>query len=276
MNPATINQSSRLLTNSLYATEHFNDLDQKERDAMDMDEFHSQIYMKQLEENSKNRQYLEEQSLQAMEDQKMNDEKAQNRSNAEKELEDKYYWDLQKNDWYWGDYNKNINQSSYGNVDNHLDNLNPKTYQNIEISDKPTEIGSYEEGKEGVGSITDKTFTYRAPFREYTYDVENKKLVPNDQRFVTEDNVLNLKNKCIPSDDLQGIFDQKYKEKVETTITESFVSNDLDPKLDAKLMEIYTKTLSPQEDLPKVKTSIFTYSHCLILVIIFFLLFRST
>jgi len=281
MNPATINQSSRLLTNSLYATEHFNDLDQKEREAMTMDEFHRQTYAKQLEENNRQRQELEENALRVEEDQKVKKDQAKERHEAVQKLEDEYYSNLQKNQWSGGSYNLDSGQDSYGPIDNHLDNLKSKTYHNVEISDSPKKIGKYNEAKDKIGTLIKKTFTYRAPFREYAYDVETDKLIPEGDRYVTDNNVLNLKSNCLKNNDIQEVFDQKYKEKTaaaakksSASTKESFVGSELDPKL----MEIYTKTLSPQDELDNKaeSSSIFSYSHCLILVIIFFLLFRNT
>jgi hypothetical protein len=270
MNPATINQSSRLITDAIYAKEHFENQDQKEREAITMDEFHRGEILRQFEENANRTKELEKLVLASKEEEELQKNKASERNKYYKDLEEKYQWTPLKSHWYWSEYLNNTPPPNDKNVPAYLDNLNSDNTVKIELSSDYKHINSGANVKVLEGAQIGTGCVYRAPFREYCYDHTNDKLIPNDKRYITDNNILNLEQKCLSNNGESEAFDQKFKEKIESK--EGFENENL---LDSKLMSIYTKTLYPQEDLEPGFISNFTYWHCLILVIIFFLLFRG-
>uniref|UniRef100_A0A6C0E7T1 Uncharacterized protein n=1 Tax=viral metagenome TaxID=1070528 RepID=A0A6C0E7T1_9ZZZZ len=274
MNPATINQSSRLITDAIYKYEYFENQDKQEREAITMDEFHRKEVLKQLEESANRTKELEKLISSSKEQEELRNKMASERDKYYKDLEQTHLWDPLKNHWYWGEYasvtpTPGPSQAPKNN-DFNLDNLDSDNVVKVELSQDYTRIGRSGNHKVLEGTPINSGCVYRAPFREYCYDQKNDKLIPNDKRYVTDSNVLNLEQKCLDNNNNnteEAAFNQKFKEKVE--MKEGF-ENILDPKL----MQIYTKTLSPQDDSGEKFISNFTYWHCLILIIIFFLLFR--
>ena len=274
MNPATIGQSTRSLTDAIYKVEHFNNQDQKEREAMDMDTFHRQTLLQKMKEADESFKERQELAIQAEEERKRDQALAEARHKQEKELEDKYNKEIEDH-WYWGGVLGKNERSEFTHADNHLDNLKDDNYHSVELSKGFRQITKHKPRHEKLSGYSKDAFVYKAPFREYSYDYSNDKLYPNDKRYLTEDNVLNLQQKCLSDNSVESAFERKFEEKTGETPT-SEVKENFQSEVDPKLKEIYTKTLSPQENLPKEnQVSLFTYWHCLILVIIFFLLFRN-
>jgi hypothetical protein len=285
MNPATINQSSRLITDAIYANEYFENQDEKERTAITMDEFHRQTIVKQLEDYANRKKEIEKSISLSKEQEKLKENSSLEREKYYKELELKHQWDPFKNHWYWGEYANekssitpsptSIPSGLSGSTTNIIiDNLDSDNVVKIELSPDYKTVDSGNRLEVLEGTPINSSCIYRAPFREYCYDYKNDKLIPNDKRYITDTNVLNLEQKCLNDNSETEAFNRKLEEKTEEKpkIKEGF--EDL---VDSKLMKIYSKTLSPQDDLEKSEMKLvsnFTYWQCLIIIIIFFLLFR--
>jgi hypothetical protein len=85
---ATINQSSRLITDELYSNEHFEVIDKKDREAIDMDTYNDQMYKLQLEQINANTEQRKKQISDNQFDFKQRNENLKARAIKEQEMQD--------------------------------------------------------------------------------------------------------------------------------------------------------------------------------------------
>lgn len=251
-------------------------------DAIDMDVYNDQIYKEQNERAQKNREMIAKQNEETLLEKKQRQEKLKEREQKEKDLFDERAWNGLKNDWYWGSYSDDVKKTSYTNVDNYMDKLNPEMYNQIPLSKDYKVVGNYKVyEKENAGSV-DKPFLYKSPFRDYIYDVKNNRLIPNEI-------VPNIT--AIPTNIPQDVPTSTLTAPLNPTTTasstlvstptgtplplkEGFSDNNIDPKL----FEIYQKTI-PSNKKNTVSYDVdYTYNYVfvLIIMIVLFLLFKSS
>jgi len=294
---ATINQSSRLITDELYSNEQFEVIDTKDREAIDMDTYNDQIYKLQLEQINANREQMKKQISDAQFDFKQRKEKLQARGLKEQEMQDQQAWNGLKDDWYWGSYAKDVSKTSYSTLDNYNDKLKDSAYEPIKISNEYQLIGNFiENNPPSSYETTTGQFVYKSPFRDYIYDIQYDRLLPaNGKQETPNPNINDIENN---TEKINKAFNIKYNIKTEPTpissstpeptpissstpepdMNENFVSNN--SNVDPKLIEIYQKTLPPSEYVNKNTVSYdveysYNYLYVLIIVIILFLLFKS-
>jgi hypothetical protein len=280
---ATINQSTRLITDELYANEHFEVIDKKDREAIDMDTYNDQMYKLQLEQINANREQIKKQINDTQFEFKQRKEKLKARELKEQQMQDEQAWNGLKDDWYWGSYSTDVAKTSYSTLDNYNDKLKDYSYQPIKISNEYQLIGNFIENENPSAGITDKQFIYRSPVRDYIYDVKNDRLLPaNVTQDTSNSNINNIEDNA---EKINKAFNIKHNITSNPTsnptstpdTTEGFVSNS---NVDPKLIEIYQKTLPPSEYVNKNTVSYdveysYNYLYVLIIVIILFLLFKS-
>jgi hypothetical protein len=278
---ATINQSTRLITDELYANEKFEVIDKKDREAIDMDTYNDQMYKLQLEQINANREQIKKQISDTQFDLKQRNEKLKARGLKEQEMQDEQAWNGLKDDWYWGSYAKDVSKTSYSTLDNYNDKLKDSSYEPIKISNEYQLIGNFIENENIIPATIDKQSIYKSPFRDYIYDVKYDRLLPaNGIQETPNTNINDIENN---TEKINKAFNIKYNIKPESTPTqtpdmnEGFVSNN---NVDPKLIEIYQKTLPPNEYVNKNTISYdveysYNYLYVLIIVIILFLLFKS-
>jgi hypothetical protein len=284
---ATINQSSRLITDELYSNEHFEVIDKKDREAIDMDTYNAQMYKLQLEQINANREQIKKQINDTQFDFKQRNEKLKARGLKEQEMQDEQAWNGLKDDWYWGSYAKDVSKTSYSTLDNYNDKLKDSSYEPIKISNEYQLIGNFIENKPPLSyETTTRQSVYESPFRDYIYDVKYDRLLPaNGNQETPNPNINDIEDN---TEKINKAFNIKYNIKPEPTpissstpepdMNEGFVSNN--SNVDPKLIEIYQKTLPPSEYVNKNTVSYdveysYSYLYVLIIVIILFLLFKS-
>jgi hypothetical protein len=284
---ATINQSSRLITDELYSNEQFEVIDKKDREAIDMDTYNDQMYKLQLEQINTNREQIKKQINDTQFDFKQRNEKLKARGLKEQEMQDEQAWNGLKDDWYWGSYATDVAKTSYSTIDNYNDKLKDSAYEPIKLSNEYQLIGNFIENKNPSSyETTTRQFVYESPFRDYIYDVKYDRLLPaNGNKETPNFNINDIEDN---TEKINKAFNIKYNIKPEPTpissstpepdMNEGFVSNN--SNVDPKLIEIYQKTLSPSEYVNKNTVSYdveysYSYLYVLIIVIILFLLFKS-
>jgi hypothetical protein len=285
---ATINQSSRLITDELYANEQFEVIDKKDREAIDMDTYNDQMYKLQLEQINANREQIKKQINDTQFDFKQRTEKLKARGLKDQEMQDEQAWNGLKDHWYWGSYAKDVSKTSYSTLDNYNDKLKDSAYEPIKLSNEYQLIGNFIENKNpsSYETITRQS-VYESPFRDYIYDVKYDRLLPANGTPPETPNS-NINDIEDNTEKINKAFNIKYNIKPEPTpissstpepdMNEGFVSNN--SNVDPKLIEIYQKTLPPSEYVNKNTVSYdveysYSYLYVLIIVIILFLLFKS-
>jgi hypothetical protein len=258
--------------------------------AIDMDLYNDQIYKEQNERAQKNREMINKQNEDTLLEKTQRQEKLKQREQKEKDLFDERAWNGLKNDWYWGSYSDDVKKTSYTNVDNYMDKLNPSAYSPIPLSKDYKVIGDYKVyEKENAGSI-DKPFLYKSPFRDYVYDVKNNRLIPNE----TNVNITPIPTDIplattvptltpTPLSTPMGTPSSTPNETPSSTpmgtplpLKEGFADNNID--VDPKLFEIYQKII-PSNKKNTVSYDVdYTYNYVfvLIIIIVLFLLFKSS
>ena len=246
-------------------------------DAIDMDVYNEQIYKEQNERAQKNREMIIKQNEDTLLEKTQRQEKLKQREQKEKDLFDERAWNGLKNDWYWGSYSDDVKKTSYTNVDNYMDKLNPSMYNPIQLSKDYKVIGDYKVYEKANAGSIDKPFVYRTPFRDYIYDVKNNRLIPNE----TNTNIT-----PIPTDIPQDIPTSTLTATTSPTLSsstpigtplplkEGFAGNNIDPKL----FEIYQKTVPTNKKNTVSYDVDYTYNYVfvLIIMIVLFLLFKSS
>ncbi len=289
---ATILQSTRSLTDGLYNNVNYDIQDQKERQAIDMDTYNQQILKEQIDKANKTRNMINK-NIEQINIERQNIKKKQSeRELKERELQDNAAWSSLKDHWYWGSYFNDVNKTSFSSLDNYLEKSKPDSYLPVKLGDKYSVVGAdYIEYEFPKADVTDQVFVYRAPFRDYVYDVKYNKLIPADAKYEqptpeptkSEEELLeqafNLKYNSQklpsstnnPSSLKEGFQNEKEKDMDKNTI-------------DPKLYEIYQKTLTPDEyknaDISdtNILDIIYSYNYIFIVIIaiILFLLFQSS
>jgi hypothetical protein len=252
-----------------------------------MSAYHNQLYNQQLKESIENRKKVQDQSLKNWNEyNKLANKMA---ANYKADYEDKT--NKLKN-LYPEIYKKQAIRPGYSQMDNYLDNLNPKKYEKVELPDpknteKPTYkvIGSYEEQDLTVGGTTNETNVYRTPYGKYVYDQSTDNIYPANTYGKSMGTLYNPDN-TEPSDKVsEKIFKLKYKNENETkpetedsTISKSEKFIDMDPKLSDIYKKILTMPINQKELDKNIKTEswsmLYGYILCLIIVLILFLLFK--
>jgi hypothetical protein len=263
--------------------------------AIDMDLYNDQIYKEQNERAQKNREMIAKQNEDTLLEKTQRQEKLKQREQKEKDLFDEKAWNGLKNDWYWGSYSDDVKKSSYTNVDNYMDKLNPSAYSSIPLSKDYKVIGDYKVyEKENAGSI-DKPFLYKSPFRDYVYDVKNNRLIPNETNVnitpiptdiplaTTLPTLTTTPTPSTPSATPMGTPLSTPNETPNETpigtplpLKEGFADNNID--VDPKLFEIYQKTITSDKKNTVSYDVDYTYNYVfvLIIIIVLFLLFKSS
>jgi len=251
-------------------------------DAIDMDIYNEQIYKEQNERAQKNREMIAKQNEDTLLEKKQRQEKLKEREQKEKDLFDERAWNGLKNDWYWGSYSDDVKKTSYTNVDNYMDKLNPEMYNQIPLSKDYKVIGDYKVYEKANAGSIDKPFLYKSPFRDYVYDVKNNRLIPNE----TAPNITPVPTNIpqdVPTSTLTATLNPTTTPSSTLVLTptetplplkEGFSDNNIDPKL----FEIYQKTI-PSNKKNTVSYDVdYTYNYVfvLIIMIVLFLLFKSS
>ena len=290
-NLATINQSSRCITQDIYNMEKFENVDKKDREAIDMDTYNQQIYKEQIKKAKENNDLIQKEISEAKINLNSSREKAKEREAKERAMQEDLAWNGLQNDWYWGSYSNDITKTSFSPLDNYLDKMKPESYLPVKLSKGYQVIGNFEEYTVPTAAETKKTFVYQSPFRDYLYDVKHDRLLPsNSVNNHQEDNEITSAPTVDPHEQINKAFNtklllkntdptkssEKQTNSVATPITEGFTS-DVDPKL----YEIYQKTLPPNPPIEKETVSYdvdytYNYLYVLIISIILFLLFKSS
>lgn len=282
---ATINQSTRLITDELYANEHFEVIDKKDREAIDMDTYNDQMYKLQLEQINANRELIKKQVSDSHFEFKRRKEKLKARELKEQQMQDEQAWNGLKDDWYWGSYATDVAKTSYSTLDNYNDKLKDSSYEPIKISNEYQLIGNFIENENPSAGKTTRQMVYKSPIRDYIYDVKYDRLFPaNEYQETLSTNINDIEDE---TEKINKAFNTKHNITPDPTITstpvstlnttEDFVGNN---NVDPKLVEIYQKTLPPSEYVNKNTVSYdveysYNYLYVLIIVIILFLLFKS-
>ena len=291
---ATINQSVRSITNGLYNSEKFESVDKKDMEAIDMDTYNQQIYEEQMQKAKENRELIQKEIDEAKINLNASREKAKEREEKERLLQDQLAWNGLEKDWYWGSYLNDITKTSYSPIDNYLDKMKPESYLPVKLGTGYKVIGNdFQEYSVQTGTPIDKSFEYKSPFGNYIYDIKHDRLIPENH--LNQNELLDsttTPNPTIdptmePTEKVNVAFNVKYNIKntvpTPTTsatstskITEGFENSQLDPKLH----EIYQKTLPPSEYSETTVSNdvdyTFTYVYVLIIAIILYLLFKSS
>lgn len=286
---ATINQSTRLITDELYANEHFEVIDKKDREAIDMDTYNDQMYKLQLEQINANRELIKKQVSDSHFEFKQRKEKLKARELKEQQMQDEQAWNGLKDDWYWGSYATDVAKTSYSTLDNYNDKLKDVAYEPVKISNEYQLIGNFIENENPSAEKTTRQMVYKSPIRDYMYDVKYDRLLPSDGYQETSNpNINDIEDE---TEKINKAFNTKHNitpdpsstpTTTPTTIstpatTEGFDNNN---NVDPKLIEIYQKTLPPSEYVNKNNVSYdveysYNYLYVLIIAIILFLLFKS-
>jgi len=286
-NLATINQSSRCITQDIYNTEKFADIDKKDREAIDMDTYNQQIYKEQMIRAKENNDLIQKEISEAKINLNASREKAKEREAKERAMQDDLAWNGLKNDWYWGSYSNDITKTSFSPLDNYLDKMKPESYLPIKLSKGYQVIGQFDEYTVPTAAETTKTFVYQSPFRDYLYDIKYDRLLPaNSVNNHQKETDATSSPTVDPQEQVNHAFNTKLLLKNTETIPSSTPSPSTSPitegftsDVDPKLYEIYQKTLPPNP--PKENFSYdvdytYNYLYVLIISIILFLLFKST
>ncbi len=274
---ATINQSTRLITDGIYADEHFEVIDKKDREAIDMDTYNEQIFNSQMVQLNANRELMQKQASDTQLELKNRRDRLKARELKEQQMQDDRAWNGLKDDWYWGSYSSDVSKTSYSELDNYTEKLKNDSYIPVKISNEYQPIGEFIQNQNPVAGVANKNFIYKSPIGDYTYDVKYDRLFPANSSQNTS-NPVEFKNE---SDKINQLFNMKHKitpssTPTPTETTEGFIdSSNVDPKL----IEIYQKTLTPSEYVNKNTVSYdveysYNYLYVLIAVIILFLLFK--
>lgn len=259
-------------------TENIYKSDNRNQESINMDDYHRQIYRQQLEENQKRRIEVQKRVFEMEEERRAREQKEQERQKEADTLNQKYYWDNLKDDWYWGDYNENLQKTSYSDVDNYLDNLKPERYEKVKLSDRLKKIGDFKEAVRDEGKFINRSFVYKTPYREYVYDLAKDRMIPNSDKFVTKNNILNPFGNCSLKDKtIKELVDIKHKgldklDKVSTAETKNELKESFE-NVDPRLVEIYQR--SNQKDLDnniKQDSWGLEYLSGLVLLVIIFIL----
>jgi hypothetical protein len=279
---ATINQSIRSITDDIYSSEHFKQVDETDREAIDMDTYHQQMYQLQLENQKKNFETITQQNNKNKMDINSHQEKIKAREKKEQEMQSSLGWNGLENDWYWGTYAKDVNKTSYSPIDNYLDKLKNDSYQSIKLNDKYQVVGDgFHQNEKQFGVTIDSAFKYKSPIRDYVYDVTYDKLIPADATSPPM-KVQDAKDKIDKTFDLKYNNSTPEPSPTSTTVGvhEGFENQkDLDPKL----VEIYQKTMTPADyevEAAKVNEQLrykylYNYMYVIIIAVIIFLLFKK-
>ncbi len=252
------------------------------KDAITMSEYHNQMYNQQLKESIENRQNVQQQSLKNWQEYNNLANKIATNYKADYEAKTNKLKSL-----YPEMYKKLETRPGYSEMDNHLDNLNPKKYEKVELPDpKNTEtpkyhiIGSYEDQDLTTGGTTNETNIYRTPYGKYIYDQSTDNIYPANSYGKS---IGSLYNQSEDNNDSMSekLFKLKYKDSNEKDedndnkkSDEKFI--DMDPQLSTIYKKILTMPLSNNDkDLKNESWSmLYGYILCLIIVLIFFLLFK--
>ncbi len=267
------------------------------KEAIKMSEYHNQMYNQQLKESVENRQNVQEQSLQNWRE--YNDIVNKIADNYKAFYEEKTN---KLKELYPEGYKKLIVRYGYSEMDNHLDNLNPKNYHKVELPNpkitkdpKNTEepsysvIGSYDDQILKIGNNYTDTHAYRTPYGKYLYDPSNDNIYPANIRnkpvgSLINDNIDENNNKMS-----EKLFKLKYKDNNESKENDDN-SNEKDEKddkekfidVDQKLSDIYKKILTMpinKEDTDKIIKNeswnmLYNYILFLIIILVIFILFK--
>lgn len=251
-------------------------------DAIDMDVYNDQIYKEQNEKAQKNREMIVKQNEETLLEKKKREEKLKKREQKEKKLFDERAWNGLKNHWYWGSYSDDVKKTSYTNVDNYMDKLNPSMYSQIPLTKDYKVIGDYKAyEQENAGSI-DKPFLYKTPFRDYIYDVKNNRLIANENNTnitpipTTNPQDVPLATTSSTLTTTSTLTTQSTPSTTSLPLKEGFSDNNID--VDPKLFEIYQKTVHTNKKNTVSYDVDYTYNYVfvLIIMIVLFLLFKSS
>lgn len=248
-------------------------------DAITMSQYHNKIYNQQLKESIENRQKVQEQSLQNW--QEYNNLSNKIASNYKADYEEKTN---KLKALYPEMYKKIESRPGYTEIDNHMDNLNPKNYEKVELPDpKNTEtpkynvIGNYEDQDLRIGGTTNETNVYRTPYGKFLYDPSNDNIYPANKYGKQIGSFYN-QDKYESGDKIsEKLFKLKYKNDSNVTSdSEKFI--DVDPKLSDIYKKILTMPLNANENNKNIQNEswnmLYGYILCLIIVLILFLLFK--
>lgn len=284
-NFATINQSSRCITQDIYNTEKFADVDKKDREAIDMDTYNQQIYQEQLKKVKENNDLIQKEISETKINLNASREKAKEREAKERAMQDELAWNGLQNDWYWGSYSNDVTKTSFSPIDNYLDKMKPESYLPVKLSKGYQVVGNYDEYTVPTAAETTKTFVYTSPFRDYLYDIKNDRLLPANSVNINQKEPEVTPTPQDPQDQINKAFNTKLQLKnIDTTVptpTSTPLNEGFTSDVDPKLYEIYQKTLPPNP--PKEMDSVsydvdytYNYLYVLIVSIILFLLFKSS
>ena len=231
MSQATIEQSSRTLTNNIYEKNINGDNNDNilEKDALTMDEYHLMVYQQQMEDYLKNKKEIEDDANQRMTDHRKLEDKIKIRNQKAKELYKKYTElttdpDL-KNHWYWKHYFGDTQGTYYTDIDKYLDDLDDKNFKPVPLSDddKLKKInGDFLPYERHITKEKATPFKYQFPHFKASYDIYNDRFLLNKKH---------TNNK-----------ETKETNNKETKETENF--NNIDPKL----LQIYNKAMGYDND----------------------------
>jgi hypothetical protein len=293
MNCASIKESENPLTENLKYSEGFD----QTIEAIDMEKYNETVILQQIEDVKKNRKQVEEDA----------NKRVQEYNAIAKGLKDRYAvflekinnkngWDDLKNDWYWKSYFENINKASYTEEDNQRDNLNPANYFPIELNKDYQQIGNFNAMSDEPAPYVDEERVYLSSTGEYEYDYVQNKIFPKDKKIVYDENTIDgIKQKIKDLQNQPLELTKKQKDSVSNLVfklkelknNNANTDSNSSPQnkeefesIDPKLVEIYQKTLPPNEYNIKLKpikrNLLLNYVYCLIFVLFLYLVFKTS
>ncbi len=290
MNCASIKESENPLTENLKYSEGF----ETTTEAIDMEKYNEMVILQQIEDVEKKRKEVETDA----------NKRVKEYNDIAKGLKDRYNtflektnnkngWDDFKNDWYWKSYFENINKTSYTEADNQRDNLNPANYYPIELTKDYQQIGNFNAMSDEPAPYVDEEKVYLSSTGEYEYDYIQNKIFPKDKETVYDENTIDgVKQKIKDLQNQPSQLTNNQQEKVSNLVFKlKELKNNLNSNsvsqtkeefesIDPKLVEIYQKTLSPNEHNNKLKPMkrniLLNYVYCLIFVLFLYLVFKNS
>lgn len=289
MNCASIKESENPLTENLNYSEGF---DPNAELAIDMEKYNEMVILQQIEDVKKKRKEVEDDA----------NKRVTEYNAIAKGLKDRYAaflektksvngWNDFQNDWYWKSYFENINNTSYTEEDNQHDNLDPKNYYPIELNKEYQQIGDFNAMSDEPAPYVDEEKVYLSSSGEYEYDYVQNKIFPKDKKNVYDENTIDgVKQKIKDLQNQPVELTNKQKENVSNLVFKlKELKNDVNStvqtkeefeSVDPKLVEIYQKTLPPNEYNIKIKpikrNLLLNYMYCLIFVLFLYLVFKSS
>lgn len=294
MNCASIKESENPLTENLNFSEDFETTTQ----AIDMEKYNEMVILQQFEDVKKKRKEVETDA----------NKRVQEYNAIAKGLKDRYTvflektntkngWDDFKNHWYWKSYFENINKTGYSEEDNQRDNLNPANYYPVELTKEYQQIGNFNAVSDEPAPYVDEDRVYLSSSGEYEYDYVQNKIFPKDKKMVYDENTVDgVKEKIKELQNQPLQLTDKQEEKVSNLVfklkelknnpsnitsvpTPTQIKEDFE-SVDPKLVEIYQKTLPPNEynikPKPIKRNLLLNYTYCLIFILFLYLVFKTS